>query len=287
MEHKETEIIKIIDNAVSGNQEALVTLLTSIQDIVFNLSLRMLGTVPDAEDATQDILIRIITNLSSFQKKCAFSTWVYKLSSNYLINYKKSIFTHYPLDFDIYGNDIRYANTDDIDHLVDDLCRETMSEELKLSCTNVMLQCLDAENRCIFIFGTMFKLDSRIASEILEITPENYRQKLSRTRKKVANFLASYCGLTGSEICNCKKRVDYAISQKRINPKKTEFLNLKTLNQDTLTAYKEEMEKLDELANTFEELPHYKSPVTSQIVINVLLQSSSFHKIKKYNEDIQ
>ncbi len=36
-----------------------------------------------------------------------------------------------------------------------------------MSCTNVMLQCLDTESRCIFILGTMFKVDSRIAGDIL------------------------------------------------------------------------------------------------------------------------
>ena len=73
-----------------------------------------------------------------------------------------------------------------------------------MSCTNVMLQCLDGESRCIYILGTMFKADSRIAGEILGMTPEAYRQKLSRIRRKVAEFLKEYCGLAGflnSELC--------------------------------------------------------------------------------------
>ena len=48
--------------------------------------------------------------------------------------------------------------------------RSILAEELKMSCTNVLLQCLDAESRCIFVLGTMFKLDSRIAGEILDMT---------------------------------------------------------------------------------------------------------------------
>ena len=34
--------------------------------------------------------------------------------------------------------------------------KNILAEELKMSCTNVMLQCLDMESRCIFILGTMF-----------------------------------------------------------------------------------------------------------------------------------
>lgn len=271
-----------IDKAVSGDRDALSELLGEVQDTVFNLSLRMLGMVADAEDATQDILIRIMSNLASFRKDSAFTTWVYRLSVNYLIDYRKSMFAQRPLNFEFYGNDIRFAKTDDIERLVDDLTRQTLADELKMSCTNVMLQCLDAENRCIFILGTMFKLDSRIAGEILGMTPENYRQKLSRARKKMAGFLSEYCGLTGTGSCDCLKRVDHAVSQRRINPMKPDFLGLKVLEKDILTDCKEEMEKLDELSNTFETFPNYRSPITAQTAIDKLLRSPSLQKVQQY-----
>ena len=57
------------------------------------------------------------------------------------------------------------------------------------TCTNVMLQCLDTESRWIFILGTMFKVDSRIAGDILGITPEAYRQRLSRIRGRMAEHM--------------------------------------------------------------------------------------------------
>lgn len=75
--------------------------------------------------------------------------------------------------------------------LTQDVEKSILAEELKLSCTNVMLQCLDTESRCIFILGTMFRVDSRIAGEILGMTPEAYRQRLSRIRKKRLIFSAN------------------------------------------------------------------------------------------------
>lgn len=50
---------RLVDLAASGNRDALEELLGDVQDMVFNLSLRMLGTVPDAEDACQEILIKV------------------------------------------------------------------------------------------------------------------------------------------------------------------------------------------------------------------------------------
>ena len=278
MNQQETN--RLIDLALDGNAEGLEQLLASVQDMVFNLSLRMLGSVPDAEDAAQDILVRIMTSLSTFRKESSFQTWVYRIATNYLINYKKSMFARQPLDFEFYGNDIKYAAVDETEQLVDEMTRETMAEELKMSCTNVMLQCLDAESRCIFVLGTMFKVDSKIAGEILDMTAENYRQRLSRIRRKVGDFLAEYCGLSGSGCCSCKKRVGYAIAQHRINPERPDFLQLKPLDKGTMSEFKNEMEKLDELSLLFEELPDYQSPAAVKERISALIQSSQFQAIQ-------
>lgn len=138
---------------------------------MFNLSLRMLGTFPDAEDAAQDIMMKIITHLSSFKKESAFSTWVFTIASNYLKDYKKHMFAQFPLSFEYYSDDIENGNIRDVPDLTQNVEKSILAEELKYSCTNVMLQCLDTESRCIFVLGTMFKLDSRIAGDILGITP--------------------------------------------------------------------------------------------------------------------
>lgn len=88
---KRNEQNKYVEAALEGDAQALETLLVEVKDFIFNLSLRMLGNVHDAQDASQDILIRIMTRLNSFHQEPMFTTWVYRLSVNYLINYKKSI----------------------------------------------------------------------------------------------------------------------------------------------------------------------------------------------------
>ena len=56
MKRKTKEELQIlVDQAVAGDKKALETLVSQMQDMVFNLSLRMLGTFADAEDAAQDI----------------------------------------------------------------------------------------------------------------------------------------------------------------------------------------------------------------------------------------
>lgn len=82
------EMSILIEKALSGDKESLESIILSVQDLIFNLSLRMLGTFADAEDAAQDIILKIITNLSSFKKESSFTTWVFSIASNHLKNYK-------------------------------------------------------------------------------------------------------------------------------------------------------------------------------------------------------
>ncbi|MCI8280282.1 MAG: RNA polymerase sigma factor [Lachnospiraceae bacterium] len=267
------ELWTMIQAAAEGDKKALETVIFSIQDLVFNLSLRMLGTFPDAEDASQDILLKVITHLSSFKGESSFSTWVFSIASNHLKNYKKHMFAKFPLSFEFYGDDIKNANIRDVPDLTQNVEQSILAEELKLSCTNVMLQCLDTESRCIFILGTMFRVDSRMAGDILGMTPEAYRQRLSRIRKKVAEFLKEYCGAYGDGACRCKDRVNYAIQNHRINPAHLDFT---AAVPKEMVEVKEAMEEIDDLSQKFSFCKMYQPPESLKQFIVDFLNSTSF-----------
>ncbi|MCI8614479.1 RNA polymerase sigma factor [Parablautia intestinalis] len=275
------ELQAFVDKATAGDKNALETLIAGVRDIVFNLSLRMLGTFADAEDATQDILLKMITHLSSFRGDSSFTTWVFRIAVNHLKNYKKHMFAHYPLSFEYYGNDIENAKIEDVPDLTQNVEKDILAEELKMSCTNVMLQCLDMESRCIFILGTMFKIDSRIAGDILEITPEAYRQRLSRIRKKMADFLGEYCGEYGSGRCKCKERVNYAIQSRRINPLQLNYMTAAEIPAQTMIAVKNAMEDIDDLSQDFSFCKPYQSPERTRQMIQEFLDSTQLSIIQK------
>lgn len=272
------ELLILIDKATAGDKEALETVIVSVQDLVFNLSLRMLGTFPDAEDAAQDILLKIVTHLSSFKGESSFSTWVFSIATNHLKNYQKHMFARFPLSFEFYGDDIRNGKIDDIPDLTQNVEKSILAEELKLSCTNVMLQCLDAESRCIFILGTMFKVDSRIAGDILGITPEAYRKRLSRIRGKMADFLKEYCGEYGNGKCRCADRVNYAVQNHRISPAQLDFTT--AVPSKTMLEVKEAMEEIDDLSQQFSFCKTYQSPASLKEFIRKFLDGTSFSVIR-------
>lgn len=279
-EKKKEELQAFVDKATAGDKKALETLITGVQDMVFNLSLRMLGTFADAEDATQDILLKMITHLSSFRGDSSFTTWVFSIAVNHLKNYKKHMFAHYPLSFEYYGDDIENGKIQDVPDLTQNVEKDILAEELKMSCTNVMLQCLDTESRCIFILGTMFKVDSRVAGDILKMTPESYRQRLSRIRKKMADFLGQYCGEYGTGRCRCKNRVNYAIQNHRINPLRLDYTEAAEIPVQTMFDVKNAMEDIDELSQKFSFCKSYQSPECTKHMIQEFLDSTQFSIIQ-------
>jgi DNA-directed RNA polymerase specialized sigma24 family protein len=220
-----------------------------------------------------------MTQLSNFRKESAFSTWVYRIATNYLINYKKSMFAKRPLSFEFYGEDIDKGFIQTTSEATKNIDDNILGEELKQSCTNVMLQCLDPESRLIYVLGVMFKLNSKVCGEILGITPDAYRQRLVRVRKLVGSFLSEYCGLSTTGKCNCKKRIGYAIQTNRLNPENMEYRNLKKLNEEDVNNYTQAMEEMDELSLVFSELSHYRSPESVYHFIEELLNSKNMNII--------
>ncbi len=275
----DNELQALIGQAVAGDKQSMETLLVGVQDLVFNLSLRMLGTFPDAEDASQDILLKVMTHLPSFRGESAFSTWVFSIAVNHLKNYKKHRFAKYPFSFDYYGDDILHAKVQEVPDLTQDVEKAVLAEELKQSCTNVMLQCLDTESRCIFILGTMFRVDSRIAGDILGITPEAYRQRLSRVRKKMAGFLTEYCGEYGKGACYCGERVNYAIKNHRIHPSRLDFYNAvpKQVMLDVTAA----MEEIDAISQEFSFFRLYEPPERLKMFLVNFLDGAAFSVVEK------
>ena len=59
---------ELIASALSGDRDALESLLVRHQPWIYNLAFRMVMVAADAQDITQEILVKILTKLSSFDR---------------------------------------------------------------------------------------------------------------------------------------------------------------------------------------------------------------------------
>jgi len=92
-----------------------------------------------------------------------------------------------------------------------------MLNELRLRCTMAMLLCLDREHRAAYVLGEVLEFDHAEASEVLSISPGNFRKRLSRARTRVQAFTASVCGLANPAApCSCRKRLPMAMTSGRV-----------------------------------------------------------------------
>ncbi len=72
----------LVQKSKQGDVEAFEELIAAYQKKVLNLAFRMLGNPADAEDAAQDIFVRVFKSIANFNEESAFSTWLYKISTN-------------------------------------------------------------------------------------------------------------------------------------------------------------------------------------------------------------
>lgn len=80
-----------IRQAKDGDAAALAELVRVVQDRVFRLAMRMLADPDAAEDAAQEILIRVVTKLPTFKGESRFETWVHTVAVNYLLTARRLV----------------------------------------------------------------------------------------------------------------------------------------------------------------------------------------------------
>ena len=224
--------------------------IKEIWNMVFNLAIQMLHNEDDAYDATQAIFEIVLEKIGTFRYEAKLSTWVYRISYNYLIDEVRSgkkekisfeIFEKDVTDFKEYENELNLTREEERIYV----------QEIKIGCTKALLQCLEPENRYIFILGTIFSFPHKDAAEICHLSYDNYRKRLSRSRNKIKNFMSQNCGLVNPGAkCKCNKRLLIAKERGRINYEKTLYRNDRAIKN-----YIAEMNEIDEISRIYRDNP--------------------------------
>lgn len=244
VDYSDNELIKSV---LSGDTIALTTLVEKHQPFIYNLAWKLTGNIVDAEDLTQETLVKIITNLSTFKQQSSFTTWAYRIAKNQFLNDKNKLSNLLSSSFEELGN--RLDNAPNIDLTLDEINeKKDLIKELRLQCLAGMLLCLTKEQRMIYIIGEIFGADHTVGSEIMEITKDNYRMKLSKARKELYNFMQNKCGLVDKRNpCRCHKKITFVMETGLINVKnllhnRTEYSTFKSQIEPDSNFLAEEIE---------------------------------------------
>ncbi|NOY92991.1 MAG: RNA polymerase sigma factor [Deltaproteobacteria bacterium] len=220
------DLSELVRRSVDGSSEAVHQLVCALQTEVYAVALRMLWNRADAEDATQGILVRVVTRLSQFDGRSRLRTWVFRLAVNYLLDVKKSRVERWHMTFERFGDDLLDGLSDVGPAKAE---RSWLVEEVKVGCTLAMLQCLDRPHRLAYILAEILGLPTADAAEALDIEPAALRKRLQRSRERVEAFTAVHCGLVSeTAACGCNRRVPPAVHLGRVRADAIDFARAET-----------------------------------------------------------
>jgi RNA polymerase sigma factor (sigma-70 family) len=230
----------------------------------------MLFHPQDAEDATQEILVKVMTRLSSFEGQSSFRTWLYRIVVNHALNVKRGRAEQKSISFSAYGAAL--DNTPDLE-LPDPKGAspdtKLLVTEAMLACTSGMLLCLDREQRLSYILGAIFEMSDIVAAEVLEISPENFRQRLARARRDLRNFMNDKCGLVNpANPCRCAKKTRGFIVAGHVDPENLLFVRERIceVREAAPKAYETIKTLDDKCADIYRRHPFYKPPDHGQML---------------------
>jgi RNA polymerase sigma factor (sigma-70 family) len=275
----EPSLEALVEFAREGQRDALGELVRRIQDRIYRLALRTLFLPADAEDATQEILVKIITHLSSFRGESRFTSWCFRIAVNYLLTTRTRRAEKWGYSFEMCERAIEEALSMFSAETVDTPEGNLIAEEVRLACLQGMLLCLSREIRLVFILGVVFDVTGDEGAHILDITPEAFRQRLSRGRRQIQNFMTKKCSLVHPENpCTCAKLIPYEIKIKLLDPDNLRFADHRCYarGSQSVDSHLQELDEAKRLAAFFRSHPNYAAPETFVESIKKLVDSGRF-----------
>lgn len=207
--------------ALGGDRAALEQLVGALQGGIYGLALRMLCHREDAEDATQEILVRVVTRLSQFDFRSRLKTWAYRVAVNYILDVKKSAVERLHLSFERFAEDLSNGLGLEAPPETE---RSLLIEEVKVGCTLAMLQCLDRPHRMAYVLGEIFELSGPEAAAALDISPDLFRKRLQFAREVILRFTRSHCGLVSDAApCRCNRQLPAALQAGKVRTGECSF----------------------------------------------------------------
>ncbi len=220
---EEPSDLLLIEEALIGNRESLEVLVKKHQTWIFNVALNLTAEANEAADLMQEVLIKMVTNLSKFERKSNFRTWLYRIIKNHFLNTRRTGQSSQVIPWDEYANGLDLTKDQELSDSYE-VDKQLLIEEAKLSCMKAMLLCLTPEQRLIYVMGEMFETPSDEAGEVLGITSVNFRKQLSRTREQLYNFMNDKCGLINKDNpCRCARKTTGFIKKGYVDPGNLQF----------------------------------------------------------------
>jgi RNA polymerase sigma factor (sigma-70 family) len=172
---------KLIDTINKGDTKAYTQLVNQYKDLVYTLAIWVVRNREEAEEVAQDAFIKVFKSLDKFKGDSKFSTWIYKVTYNTCLDRIKKNKKHLN---DVPIDEFTFNKLETIDNALDNLIKEEKNRLIK-NCINK----LPEDSRALLTLFYFEDLSLEEISKIINIEANTVKEKLFRTRKKLAVIL--------------------------------------------------------------------------------------------------
>ncbi|MBN2013421.1 sigma-70 family RNA polymerase sigma factor [candidate division KSB1 bacterium] len=187
MEMKEKELIK---KAQQGDQQALASIVTQYERLVFNLGLKLLGNEEEAECVLQETFLKVLQSIKKFKAQSSLSTWIYRIATNQALmrlrNRKRQFVSLDNDDNDSqsqkdYSKLSQSLDASPLDNLMNEELKEKMAEGIEL---------LPPKYKSVFVLKDIEDLSLKEIGEMLDMSLPAVKSNLHRARLFLREQLA-------------------------------------------------------------------------------------------------
>lgn len=165
---------KLVVMAKSGDNEAFAMLYNHYKDKLYRYAFYKLGNSTDAEDAVSACVLSAYSQISQLKKADAFSSWIFRIL--------------YCVCNDIIKKQINARNTENIDDVQNTIIT-TIDDTVEKTELQQALGILTQDEREIVLLSVVAGLNSKEIAKSCDLTAGAVRSKLSRSLKKMRDFL--------------------------------------------------------------------------------------------------
>lgn len=184
---------------------------------LFALAFRVTGEQYAAEDILQEAFYNAIKSWGKFEKRSSYYTWLYRIVLNGALKYIKEAKA---LPVDIYAEEhgmsidsvYEYINT--YNEMPDD---SVVVSQVRETCLQMFLNCLPPEYRIVYTLRVILNCSVKESAEILDISENSVKIRLSRAKKLLKNHMEGRCSLISKNgKCNCRTFASHVVETNKI-----------------------------------------------------------------------
>jgi RNA polymerase sigma factor (sigma-70 family) len=269
---------RLVGRVRAGEGRAFDDLIAAIQGRIYGLCLRMLYHPQDAEDAAQEILIKIVTRLDSYRGEGAFRAWTWRIAANHLLSCRRKQ-GRAALNFEQMADLVVAEGRAPYRELEAQPLQSLIVEEYRIACLQMVLLGLDRGHRLAYLLDGVFAVSGREGADILGIRPPAYRKRLQRAKARVQNFLRTHCALIEpGNPCICARQADHALASGRMSAGDLLFVRhpCYVRHDPTVRDHLRELDALQGISALFKTHPGFRTPAGVVGRLRGLLDSQRF-----------